>query len=157
MDASRRILCQALPLMASSLLTGSRAWGGEVAAQAAAKAPQDAQPIASFATPFDQMTPHKNGPTTGRPILNGISHAGTHLEAHETVLAPGAMPHPPHHHVHEELFLVSKGTLEVTIAGKSTTIGPGSAAFIHSGEEHGVRNIGQDAAQYFVVAIGSES
>jgi mannose-6-phosphate isomerase-like protein (cupin superfamily) len=67
------------------------------------------------------------------------------------------MPHPPHHHVHEEMFLVSKGTLEVTIAGKSTVIGPGSAAYVHSDEEHGVRNTGQEPAQYFVVAIGTES
>ena len=44
----------------------------------------------------------------------------------------------------------------MTIAGKSTTIGPGSAAYVHSGEEHGVRNIGQETAQYFVVAVGSE-
>jgi quercetin dioxygenase-like cupin family protein len=154
MDPSRRTLCQALPLIGSSLLAASRAWGADGPTDAAA---QETKPIASFATPFDQMTEHTNGPNTARPIMNGVSHSGTRIEAHETVLAPGAMPHPPHHHVHEELFLVSKGTLEVTIAGNSTTIGPGSAAFIHSGEEHGVRNIGQDAAQYFVVAIGSES
>ena len=50
-----------------------------------------------------------------------------------------------------------KGQLEVTIAGKTTVIGPGSAAFVHSGEEHGVKNIGTEAAQYFVVAVGTEA
>ena len=137
MNVSRRGLCQTLPFIISAL-------AGDSLAQET-----NNQPIPSFALPFDQMT--------ARPILNGITHSGTHLEVHETVLAPGAMPHPPHHHVHEELFLLSKGTIEVTIAGKATTLGPGSAAFVHSGEEHGVHNTGQVPAQYFVVAIGTET
>jgi mannose-6-phosphate isomerase-like protein (cupin superfamily) len=118
----------------------------------------DDQPIQSFATPFDQLHSQTNGHgNTWWPIMSGVTHSGVHLDAHETVLAPGAMPHPPHHHVHEELFLISKGTLEVTIAGKSTIIGPGSAVFVHSGEEHGAKNVGTEPAQYFVVAIGTES
>ena len=148
MDLSRRTIFEVLPLIAASITLG------------ASTEPADAQsdkPIASFATPFDQLPVHVNGPNTARPILNGISHSGAHLEVHETSLAAGAMPHPPHHHIHEELFLISKGTLEITIAGKTTTIGPGSAAFVHSGEEHGVRNVGAETAQYFVVAIGLEA
>ncbi|HVW77795.1 MAG TPA: cupin domain-containing protein [Alloacidobacterium sp.] len=141
MDFTRRSLCQTLPLLFAPL-----AWAAD-----------KNQPIPSFALPFDQMQAHANGANTSRPILDGMTHAGAHLEVHETVLAPGAMPHPPHHHTHEEMFLISKGTLEVTIAGKSTMIGPGSAAYIHSGEEHGIRNIGDEPAQYFVVAIGNES
>lgn len=50
-----------------------------------------------------------------------------------------------------------KGSLEVTVAGKASTIGPGSAAYVHSGEEHGVRNNGSIDAQYFVVATGTET
>jgi mannose-6-phosphate isomerase-like protein (cupin superfamily) len=145
MNVSRRGLCQTLPFIISALASDSLAQE------------TNNQPIPSFALPFDQMTAHTNGGNTARPILNGITHSGTHLEVHETVLAPGAMPHPPHHHVHEELFLLSKGTIEITSAGKSTTLGPGSAAFVHSGEEHGVHNTGQEPAQYFVVAIGTEA
>jgi mannose-6-phosphate isomerase-like protein (cupin superfamily) len=74
---------------------------------------------------------------------------------HETILAPGSEPHPPHRHEHEELFLLMKGSVAVTIDGKTTTIGPGSAAFVHSNELHGVRNPGPEKAQYFVVAVGS--
>lgn len=139
MSLTRRTLCQSIPMLLASVALAA-----------------DDQPIQSFALPFDQMQAHTNGPNTARPILNGVTHSGAHLEAHETVLAPGAMPHPPHHHVHEELFMISKGTLEVTIAGKTTVIGPGSAAFVHSGEEHSARNIGQESAQYFVVAIGTD-
>jgi mannose-6-phosphate isomerase-like protein (cupin superfamily) len=75
---------------------------------------------------------------------------------HETTLAPGGEPHPPHRHVHEELFLIAKGQLAVTIAGRTTVLDPGGAAFVHSGELHRVKNPGTSPAQYFVVAIGKE-
>jgi mannose-6-phosphate isomerase-like protein (cupin superfamily) len=141
MNVSRRGICQALPLFFSSV-----AW-----------AAADDQPIQSFATPFDKLPVHTNATNVSRSILNGMTHAGCHLEVHETTLQPGQMPHPPHHHTHEELFLIMSGTLELTIAGKTTIIGPGSAAFVHSGEEHGAKNSGMEPAQYFVVAIGTET
>jgi mannose-6-phosphate isomerase-like protein (cupin superfamily) len=50
---------------------------------------------------------------------------------------------------------MSKGRLAVTISGKTTTIDAGGAAFVHSGELHGVRNPGPGPAQYFVVATGT--
>jgi mannose-6-phosphate isomerase-like protein (cupin superfamily) len=75
---------------------------------------------------------------------------------HETDLAPGAMPHPAHHHEHEEVFLMRDGTLEVTIAGHPSHLGPGSVAYVASNEEHGIRNAGPTHAQYFVIALGSE-
>ncbi len=145
MDNSRRMLCQALPWMI-----------GAMAAAPLAQAAAD-QPIQSFATPFDQLPVHTNGQNVSRPILNGLTHAGCPLEVHETTLAAGSQPHPPHHHVHEEMFLLSRGTVDVTIAGKTTRLGPGSAAYIHSGEVHGVHNPGPEPAQYFVVAIGSQA
>jgi len=141
MDLSRRTLCIALPGLAATL----------------ASAAANDQVIASFATPFDRLTAKQNGPNTSRAILNGKTASGCQMEVHETTLAPGSSPHPPHHHAHDEMFLMSKGSLEVTIAGKTTVIGPGSAAYVHSNEEHGVRNPGTVDAQYFVVATGSEA
>lgn len=141
MNPSRRTMCQALPLLLAGF--GNRAWGAD-------------ETLASFAKPFSELPMTRHGQNESRPILKGTTHAGCPLEAHETTLAPGAEPHPPHHHEHEELFLLERGTVTVTINGKSTVLGPGSAAFIHSGEVHGLRNTGQEPAQYFVVAIGAE-
>ena len=33
-------------------------------------------------------------------------------------------------------------------------MGPGSVGFVHSNDEHGIKNVGTTAATYFVVAIG---
>lgn len=150
MDGTRRALLHSLPLGLTALATASRAW--------AAVDMQPDQPLQSIALPFEEMKATGNPATfTARQIVNGMTHAGAHIEVHESTLAPGAIPHPPHHHVNEELILLSKGTIEMTIAGKTTRLTPGSAAFVHSGEEHGMRNIGSVQAQYFVVAIGPQN
>lgn len=137
MDSTRRSLFLAVPMLAAS------------AAFAA-----DSQPLNSFIKPYGQLPVKSNGKNKFRPILDGVTHSGDHLEVHETTLAPDSSPHPPHRHEHEELFLMMKGNLAVTIEGKTTVIGPGAAAFVHSGELHGVHNPGNEDAQYFVVATG---
>jgi mannose-6-phosphate isomerase-like protein (cupin superfamily) len=112
--------------------------------------------LPSTATPFDQLKKKSNGGNESWSVLNGMTPAGCPLEVHITNLPPGGMPHPAHHHTHDEMFLVEQGTVEVTINGKGTRLGPNSVAFIHSGDEHGIKNVGTTHAQYFVVAIGAE-
>jgi len=51
---------------------------------------------------------------------------------------------------------VLEGTLEVTINGKSSRIGRGSVAFIGSGDEHGIRNLGDTPARYYVIELGPQ-
>jgi quercetin dioxygenase-like cupin family protein len=46
--------------------------------------------------------------------------------------------------------------MEVTISGRTTSLGPGSAAYVASNEVHGWRNVGTTRAQYFVLAIGAK-
>lgn len=137
MDSTRRSFFVAIPMLAAS------------AAFAA-----DSQPLRSFIKPYGQLPVESNGKNVFRPILDGVTHSGDHLEVHETTLAPGSSPHPPHRHEHEELFLMMKGKLAVTIEGKTAVLEPGAAAFVQSGELHGVHNPGNDDAQYFVVATG---
>jgi mannose-6-phosphate isomerase-like protein (cupin superfamily) len=106
---------------------------------------------------FEELRADKDGKATFRGILEGRTHTGDYLEVHETVLEPGGAPHPAHHHVGEEMFLISSGTMEITINGKATRLGPGSAAFVASNEEHGLRNAGTGPAQYFVVTLGAKA
>ena len=147
MDSARRNLCIGISALVASI----------AAERATLAAAPDAETIASFVKPFDQLPVKQNETNTSRAILNGKTESGCVMEVHETTLGPGMSPHPPHHHKHDEMFLILKGSLELTIAGKTSTIGPGSAAYVHSNEEHGARNPGTVDAQYFVVATGTES
>ncbi len=103
---------------------------------------------------YEDLPVQKNGKNEGRQVLDGQTHSGCPFDLHLTALAPGEAPHPPHHHVHEEMILIREGTMEVTISGRSTRIGPGSVAYVASNEEHGWRNVGTGRAEYFVLAFG---
>ncbi len=94
---------------------------------------------------------------TSRQILNGLTHSGFEIDLHETELAAGQAPHSPHGHVHEEMVLVREGELDVTIAGQTTRICSGSAAFVASNEMHGWQNPGSAPARYFVLALGDDN
>jgi len=124
---------------------------------AAANAAGQSHVLKSRTYRYEDLPVENEGPNRGRPILEGDTHAGVRIELHETELAPGEMPHPAHHHVHEEMILVREGTMEVTISGKSATLGPGGVGFVASGEEHGWRNVGTGRARYFVLAVGRDS
>jgi hypothetical protein len=84
MNASRRSLLQAIPMLAAA-----SSWAS------------DRPTLASFIKPFDELAVKQNGQNESRSILNGVTHSGDHLEVHETTLAPGSSPHPPHRHEHE--------------------------------------------------------
>ena len=128
---------------------------------AAAAVPQGAArgatSLVSKTYQFGELPVHQSAQNLMRPILEGQTHTGLPIELHMTELAPGQAPHPAHHHVHEEMILIQEGLVAVTIAGHTTNIGPGSVAFVASGEEHGWRNIGTTRAQYFVLALGRDS
>jgi quercetin dioxygenase-like cupin family protein len=102
---------------------------------------------------YEDLPVKASGQNRQRAILDGETHTGFAVEMHETELAPGLAPHPPHHHVHEEMMMLREGTMEVTIEGKITRLGPGSVVFVASNEEHGWKNIGTDRAKYFVLAL----
>jgi quercetin dioxygenase-like cupin family protein len=98
-----------------------------------------------------------NGTSTTRPVFKGRLATGESVELHETTVAVGGAPHPPHRHLHSEMFLVREGTMEFTVNGKGYKMAPGSAGFASSNDEHGVKNAGDTPLTYFVVAVGPGS
>ena len=104
----------------------------------------------------EELPVQASGENKLRQVLDGETHAGVRIELHETDLPPGGAPHPPQHHVQEEMILIREGTMEVTIAGRSAKLGPGSVAYVASNEEHGWHNAGATRAHYLVLAIGRD-
>jgi mannose-6-phosphate isomerase-like protein (cupin superfamily) len=169
MKISRRDLCALLPgaILPAALLTDSLA--AQNSAPAAAPVAPDAQSpaaseaqtsaapaqlIASGAYPFDKMPVTRTAVSEAHHIFAGKLATGELVEVHESILPPGGSPHPPHHHLHSEMWLVREGTIEFTVDGTVYHIGAGSAGFAASMTEHGVENSGTTPATYFVVAIG---
>ena len=144
MSMTRREICLLLPGAMLPVVAASVAEASEQG---------DSLPSASYS--FETLTAH-TAPSGAqvREILKGKLATGESLETHATTLPPGAMPHPPHHHVHSEMFFMREGTLELTVNGKTYQLGPGSVGFVRSNDEHGVKNVGTTPANYFVVAVG---
>ena len=125
---------------------------------ALAAAQSESKPAApSLAFKFEDLPARASGPIVTRQILKGDTHSHYLIDLHESELAPGQAPHQPHKHVHEELLMIREGDIEITIAGKTTRIGPGGGAYIASNELHGWRNVGATPAKYFVLALGPDA
>jgi len=104
--------------------------------------------------PFEKMTARTVNTSEIRNVLKGKLATGESVEVHETTLPPGGAPHPAHHHVHSEMWLIREGIVELTVEGKIDHLGAGSVGFVRSNEEHGIKNAGTTPATYFVVAMG---
>jgi len=104
--------------------------------------------------PFEKLPIRTPNHAQIRDVLKGKLATGESLEVHETTLPPGGAPHAAHHHVHSEMWLIREGTVELTVNGTSYRLGPGSVGFVHSNDEHGIKNVGTTPATYFVVAVG---
>ena len=73
------------------------------------------------------------------------------LEMHITTLKPHMASHAPHTHPNEEMVIIKEGTLQAHVNGKEVVVGPGSVLFYASMQPHGVKNIGDTPATYFVI------
>jgi XRE family transcriptional regulator, regulator of sulfur utilization len=93
--------------------------------------------------------PKKTG--ARREVFDARTATLDRLECHVTTLNPGEAPHAAHRHPEEELVIVKEGALETQQNGVTNRAGPGSLIFEASNELHGLRNVGQTTATYYVI------
>jgi mannose-6-phosphate isomerase-like protein (cupin superfamily) len=142
MSVTRRELCSLLPAVLLPAVFSSEA-GAEQ---------EQAMPSAMY--PFEKLPVRTLNGAEIHGVLKGKLATGESLEVHETMLLPGGAPHAAHRHLHSEMWLIREGTVELTVNGTSYQLGPGSVGFVHSNDEHGIKNVGTMPATYFVVAMG---
>ena len=58
-------------------------------------------------------------------------------------LKPGMEPHPPHQHPEEEFMVVTEGSGEILVGGKTVKVAPGSMMYCEGNKLHGVKNTGK--------------
>ena len=161
-NLNRRDLC--------ALLTAFTAMAGLPASAQTTAAPANPNPAgtaggggrapvlsASHTFPWDQLPVVKNANGETRAVTRGTLVSGELVEMHETTLLPGHMPHPPHQHLHSEFMMVREGTIEFNNNGTMQTVGPGGVFFAASNVLHGLKNVGDANANYFVLAIGRDA
>src|SRR5262249_23266014 len=57
-------------------------------------------------------------------------------------LKAGMSPHPPHTHPEEEFMVITEGSGEILVDGKTTKVGPGSMMYCAANKSHGITNTG---------------
>ena len=91
---------------------------------------------------------------SSQQVLHGVLPTGEGIEMHNSVLAPGHEPHPPHQHPHAEFLFLTQGNVDWLIDGKREPAKGGDILYAAPGVLHGMRNVGTVPAGYFVLAIG---
>ncbi len=102
----------------------------------AVKASPEAQ---TLEFPFGVQQIYYQGPTDMLAVFEGGNLR----------LNPGMVPHPPHQHPEEEILLITEGTGEISVEGKTTQVAPGSMMFAAANTLHGIKNTGSEPMLFY--------
>lgn len=92
-----------------------------------------------------------------RQVLKGKIADGELLDIHHSNLPAGQMPHPPHQHKHAELMVLQDGKIDFYNNGVTEHMVSGDIAFAAPNQLHGWKNVGDQPARYYVIAIGTDA
>jgi quercetin dioxygenase-like cupin family protein len=91
------------------------------------------------------------------PLFQGLSTVHDFLTCHASVLSPGAVPHPPHAHIEEEILIVLDGQAELLVGdgpnidnAKRLPAGLGTFVYYPAYQHHTLRNAGSAPLTYLM-------
>lgn len=89
----------------------------------------DAAKVKTSKEPFGELKLFFEGPTEQ---LKSMTAGSLLLYANQE-------PHPPHTHPEEEFMVITEGTGELLIEGKTYKVGPGSMMYCAANKPHGIK------------------
>ena len=84
-----------------------------------------------------------------RVYYDGPTEQLSAMTAGSLRLKPGMSPHPPHQHPEEEIMVVTEGTGEISVEGKTTPVSSGSMMYCAAGKLHGILNTGKTPLLFY--------
>lgn len=106
---------------------------------------------------FSEAKVEKTSTGEKRQLIDGETTHLENFEIHATTLKPGKAPHGSQVHADsEEIVFIKEGQLKITINSESKIMGAGSVALIMPGDEHGIENIGDSQATYYIIRYKSK-
>lgn len=125
-----------------------------VAAEAQ-NAPQTLAKLSSGTYPPGPPTAPPTAPHVSHRYLLGMLPDNIRLEAHDSILAPGAPPEAIGHHKHSEIWFMREGEATLMTAGVTRTLKPGDMGLCIAGDAHYIANASKtNPASYLVLAVG---
>jgi quercetin dioxygenase-like cupin family protein len=109
--------------------------------------------MTSMVFDWNTLTPTSWPTGQRRMVFDGPSVKMAKLECHITTLNAGQISGAPHQHSNEELTIVNDGTVEVSINGKTQTVGKGSVFYFAPQDLAGIRNPSSAPATYTVIEM----
>ena len=111
--------------------------------------------VRSVVVNWDKIEPKPMTHDVRRTLLAGPTVTMTSLKIHTTTAAAGRYPVRHSGHVNILLVIVKEGVIESNIDGVTHLVGPGGIIFLAPGAIQTLRNPGNVAATYYVIAASS--
>jgi len=120
-----------------------------LAAVPAMFAAADGKKIPNLTLPESQAKLTKEPFGDLRIYFDGATDQIRSMTAGSLRLKAGMSPHPPHEHPEEEFMVITEGTGELFLDGKTTKVGPGSMMYCGANKSHGIQNTGKTPLLFY--------
>jgi mannose-6-phosphate isomerase-like protein (cupin superfamily) len=151
---NRREFSALLPLLVAAPSLAPKAQAQATPAVPPTHAPAQLPTLTSGVYQGD-VVPDPKSPHVMHHYILGLLPDNIRLEAHGSILAPGAPHEKVGHHKHTEIWFLREGKATLMTAGVERELKPGDMGVCIAGDEHWIGNASTTApVSYFVLTVG---